>query len=192
MKKRIITSFKVFETFALPGFGLSGSVSRKLSGQSTPDEMTKRELEALLKKAKDEKDESMQEEIEELISQIEVTELNPDDYKILIPPPPGEDPPPPPPPPPPPGGNPPPPPPPPQPPKPRNEEIWPPKGSDPGDPPPPGNPPPPGDPPRDKEKEKPNPSIIGKEARITSGPNAGQIGKITGITPEGKVTIQPY
>jgi hypothetical protein len=195
MKKRIITSFKVFESF-VPLYG--GSVFRKLLGGATTDEMTRQELEALLKKAKDEKDEAMEEEIEELISQIKVTELKPEDYKILVPPPPpgGE------PPPPPPGGGNPPPPPPPLPPKPGNEEIWPPKGSDPKNPPPPNEDPedpedpegpegPGGGKPGDKPKDKPNPAIIGKKARITSGPNVGQIGKITGITPEGKVIIQP-
>ncbi len=204
MKKRIITSFKVFESSILPG-GLGGlsPVFRKLVGEATPDEMTRQELEALLKKAKDEKDEAMEEEIEELISQIKVTELKPEDYKILVPPSTESTPPPPgvTPPPPPPGGNPPPPPPP----KPGNEEIWPPKGCDPKNPPPPGEDPqgpekpqgpegpegPEGGKKGDKPKDKPNPAIIGKKARITSGPNVGQIGTITGITPEGKVIIQP-
>lgn len=192
MKKRIITSFKLFETSIFPG-GMAASTFRKITGSSKPDEMSKEELEKLLIQAKLDKDEEMIEEIEELISQVKVTELQPKDYKILIPPPPpGEDPPPTGDNPPPPGGDPPPP-------RPGNEQTWPPKGSNPDNPPPPGDGPRepgdgPGDGPGDKKKDKPdkpNPAIIGKKARITSGPYEGQVGTITGITPEGKVTIQP-
>jgi len=180
MRKRIITSFKLFETSITPT-RMSGSTFRKITGSSNPDEMSKEELEELLIQAKLDKDEEMVEEIEELISQVKVTELQPKDYKILVPPPPPGDPPPPPPP----GGGDPPPPPPP---RPGNEEEWPPKGSNPDNPPPPGDGP--GEPGEEK-KDKPNPAIIGKKARIIAGPYEGQVGTITGITPEGKVTIQP-
>lgn len=198
MKKRIITSFKLFETTIptrMTGImtGLSGSALRKLMGEANPDEMSKAQLQDLLSSAKASGDEDMVEEIEELIADIQISDLNPDDYDILKPP--GET-----------GGGgggggggt------PPEPPEtPGNERQWPPKGSNPGDPPPPIEPiteePPgpkgpkrPGDKPGDKPEKPPAPSdIIGKKAKITHGPHAGQMGTIAGINPDGTIQINP-
>jgi hypothetical protein len=164
MKKRIITSFQIFE-------------SSLIGGSSNIEDMSKKKLEVALEKAKQEDDEGMIEEIEELISQIKKTELDPETYIILNPPKSrggggGEG-----------GGE------TPQP-KPKNEKTWPPPGTNPGSPPPPlpgkeekGQ--------EGQEKKQPPTSIIGKRAKITSGPHAGEIGIITGITPDGQITIQP-
>jgi len=196
MKKRIITSFKLFETTIgtrIATLGISGSALRKLMGDANPDEMSKAQLEDLLSSAKASGDEDMVEEIEELIADIQISDLNPDDYDILKPP--GEDtgggggggg-----------GGT------PPEPPEtPGNERQWPPKGCNPENPPPPGpitevppgpkGPKRPGDKPGEKPEKPPTPSdIIGKKARITHGPHAGQMGTIAGINPDGTIQINP-
>jgi hypothetical protein len=165
MKKRIITSFQIFE-------------SSLIGGSSNIEDMSKKKLEVALEKAKQEDDEGMIEEIEELISQIKKTELDPETYIILNPPKSqggfgggegGEG-----------GGE------TPQP-KPKNEKTWPPPGTNPGGP----TPPLPGKEEKGQEKKQPPSSIIGKRAKITSGPHAGEIGIITGITPDGQITIQP-
>jgi len=194
MKKRIITSFKLFETTIgtrIATLGISGSALRKLMGDANPDEMSKAQLEDLLSSAKAKGDEDMVEEIEELIADIQISDLNPDDYDILTPPCEtgggggGGG-----------GGT------PPEPPEtPQNERPWPPKGSNPNDPPPPGpiteEPPGPkgpkrGDEPGEKPEKPPTPSdIIGKKARITHGPYAGQMGTIAGINSDGTIQINP-
>jgi len=196
MKKRIITSFRLFESRmfeSTPPFTvIGGSAWRKLMGEEPPDEMSKARLEELLKKAKADQDVDMEEELEELIADIQLRDFFPDDYDILVPP--GEDeggipgggg-----------GGR-------PGDPPPQNDKPWPPKGSNPNNPPPPGNtpPPPPKDDPGDQPGNQPGdqpgdkppvpPNIIGKKARITHGPYAGQIGTIVGINPDGTVQINP-
>lgn len=195
MKKRIITSFRLFESRLFettpPFTVIGGSAWRKLMGEEKPDEMSKARLEELLKKAQADQDGDMVEELEELIADIQISDFNPDDYDVLVPAeedggggggggtPPGMDPPP------------------------QNEKPWPPKGSNPQNPPPPGDTPTgppkndPGDQPGDKPGDKPEgktpipPNIIGKKARITHGPYAGQIGTIAGINSDGTIRINP-
>jgi hypothetical protein len=173
MKKRIITSFQIFESSLKDELAKAmGGAYPFFGGSSDIEDMSKTELEVALEKAKKEDDEGMIEEIEELISQIKKTELDPETYTILNPPRKGGG-----------GGGgggr--------QEPKPKNVKTWPPPGTNPGGPPPPL----PGKEEKGQEKKQPPSSIIGKRAKITSGPHAGQIGIITGITPDGQITIQP-
>jgi len=173
MKKRIITSFQIFESSLKDELAKAmGGAYPFFGGSSDIEDMSKTELKVALEKAKQEDDEGTIEEIEELISQIKKTELDPETYTILKPPGKGGG-----------GGggggggN----------PKPKNEKMWPPPGTDPKGPPPPL----PGKEEKGQEKKQPPPGIIGKRAKITSGPHAGEIGIITGITPDGQITIQP-